>query len=81
MARRQVLTLVAERKLAELIEPPQGGAVLERAGNRGFDLHPDGERFAVAVAAQTPSGTKQDKVVFIFNFFDELRRIAPATKR
>ena len=32
-------------------------------------------------AAQTPGGAKQDKVVFIFNFFDELRRIAPATKR
>jgi Tol biopolymer transport system component len=59
------------------------GRYLERAGNRGFDLHPDGERFAVAFApaAQTPSGTKQDKVVFMFNFFDELRRIAPATKR
>jgi hypothetical protein len=23
-------------------------------------------------------GANQDKVVFIFNFFDELRRIAPA---
>jgi serine/threonine-protein kinase len=57
------------------------GRYLERAGNRGFDLHPDGERFALALAAQTPSDTKQDKVVFIFNFFDELRRIAPATKR
>ena len=59
------------------------GHYLERAGNRGFDLHPNGERFAVALApaAQTPSGTKQDKVVFIFNFFDELRRIAPARRR
>jgi serine/threonine-protein kinase len=59
------------------------GRYLERAGNRGFDLHPDGERVALAVApaAQTPSDTKQDTVVFIFNFFDELRRIAPATKR
>ena len=65
-------------------EKPQrwsDGRYLERAGNRGFDLHPDGERFAVAVPAQTPSDTKQDKVVFIFNFLDELRRIAPATKR
>ncbi len=59
------------------------GRYLERPGNRGFDLHPDGERFALALApaAQTPSGTKQDKVVFIFNFFDELRRIAPAAER
>jgi hypothetical protein len=51
-----------------------------RGGNRMFDLHPDGERFALATASQTPIGAKLDKVVFIFNFFDELRRIAPATK-
>ena len=54
------------------------GRYLERSGNRGFDLHPDGARFAVALApaAQTAGGTIQDKVVFIFNFFDELHRIA-----
>ena len=46
-----------------------------------FDLHPDGERFVLAAAPRTPDGAKQDKVVFISNFFDELRRIAPATKR
>ena len=59
------------------------GRYLERPGNRGFDLHPDGERLAVAFApaAQTPRDAKQDKVVFIFNFFDELRQIAPATRR
>jgi serine/threonine-protein kinase len=51
-----------------------------RGGNRMFDLHPDGERFALATASQTPIGAKLDKVVFIFNFFDELRRIARATK-
>jgi eukaryotic-like serine/threonine-protein kinase len=59
------------------------GRYLERAGNRGFDVHPDGDRVALALApaVQTPSDLKQDKVVFIFNFFDELRRIAPTTKR
>jgi len=48
--------------------------------SRAFDLHPDGERLAVAV----PSGAaeeKLDKVIFIFNFFDELRRIAPPSKK
>ena len=50
-------------------------------GSRMFDVHPDGERFALAPATQTPIGAKLDKVVFIFNFFDELRRIAPATTR
>jgi serine/threonine-protein kinase len=41
-----------------------------------FDLHPDGNRFAVALAdagVQAPT----DKVIFVFNFFEELRRIAP----
>ena len=48
---------------------------------RSFDLHPDGERFVVAAAPEGDSALKQDKLVFIFNFFDELRRIAPATAR
>jgi eukaryotic-like serine/threonine-protein kinase len=48
---------------------------------RMFDLHPDGERFAVAPAAQAEEGAKRDKVAVILNFFDELRRIAPATER
>jgi serine/threonine-protein kinase len=47
---------------------------------RSFDIHPDGERFAIS-AAQTPIEDRRDKIVFIFNFFDELRRIAPAAKR
>jgi hypothetical protein len=36
---------------------------------------------ALAALPQTQATVKQDKVVFVFNFFDELRRIAPATKR
>jgi hypothetical protein len=46
---------------------------------RPFDLHPDGERFALVPAAETEKA-QQDKVVLVFNFFDELRRIAPAGK-
>jgi serine/threonine-protein kinase len=47
---------------------------------RSFDLHPEGER----IAAEVPTGQteeKLDKVTFIFNFFDELRRIAPPSKK
>jgi Tol biopolymer transport system component len=51
-----------------------------RGPNRMFDLHPDGERFALMPALQAPVGAKLDKVVFIFNFFDELRRIAPVKR-
>ena len=50
-----------------------------RPRQRGFDVHPDGDRFALAPFVE-PTTTRQDKVVFIFNFFDELRRIAPSTK-
>ena len=56
------------------------GRFVVRGINRMFDLHPDGERIALVPAAQTQNGTKQDHVTFIFNFFDELRRIAPARK-
>ena len=45
---------------------------------RSFDLHPDGDRFALAAAPDSQNVVKQDKVVFIFNFFDELKRLAPA---
>jgi Tol biopolymer transport system component len=46
---------------------------------RAYALHPDSQRFAVAATPQD-TGAKQDKVVFVFNFFDELRRLAPAAK-
>jgi serine/threonine-protein kinase len=58
------------------------GLVTPRGGNnRGFDLHPDGQRVAVLKAAEQQAEEKRDKVVLIQNFFDELRRVAPATKR
>ncbi len=41
-----------------------------------YDLHPDGKRLAV-VSFQDQS-LVQDKVVFMFNVFDYLRKIAPA---
>jgi hypothetical protein len=48
--------------------------------NRSLDLHPDGQRFALAAVQETQAAEKQDKVVFIFNFVDELRRLAPAKR-
>ncbi len=49
---------------------------LPRVGVGSYALHPDGERFAMA---RVPDLTteQQDRLVVIFNFFDELRRIAP----
>jgi hypothetical protein len=46
--------------------------------NRSFNLHPDGERVTIA-SAENATALKQDKMVFVFNFFDELRRVAPST--
>ena len=46
-------------------------------GFRNFDLHPDGDRFAVLVTDDADVESKRDKVTFIFNFFGELERIAP----
>src|SRR5262249_52719111 len=45
-----------------------------------FALHPDGNRFAIALAPERSTAAKQDKVVLVFNFLDELRRIVPSRK-
>jgi Tol biopolymer transport system component len=46
-----------------------------------FDLHPDGKRFAVLKAPGTEQNAVVNKVSFIFNFFDELRRKLPPGSR
>jgi hypothetical protein len=49
--------------------------IFVRAGGAGFDLHPDGERVAMAPRRDTTTGPTH--VTLMFNFFDELRRVAP----
>ena len=44
-----------------------------------FDLHPDGERVVMAPATAATAGPTH--VTLIFNFFDELRRLAPTGRR
>ena len=46
-----------------------------RPPSRDVDVHPDGQRFAVAPRAQNVTAAKQDKVVFVFNFFEQLKRL------
>jgi serine/threonine protein kinase/Tol biopolymer transport system component len=41
-----------------------------------YDIHPDGKRLAV-VGIRDQETIVHDTVVFVFNFFDELRRLAP----
>ena len=65
---------------APLFAPEWRWSEARYVGNRPwrvFDLHPDGERFAIGPELQATGSTNHDKVVFIVNFFDELRRIAP----
>ena len=48
------------------------------ANATGFDFAPDGKRMVVTVPASTQEPSKQEHtVVFVQNFFDELRRLAP----
>jgi len=54
---------------------------LTNRGFRNFDLHPDGQRFAVLKAPDTEAEAKRNHVTLIFNIFDELRRIAPPSNR
>jgi dipeptidyl aminopeptidase/acylaminoacyl peptidase len=49
-------------------------------GQSPYDLHPDGKRIATTAAGQEGGGQKRDQLVFILNFFDHLRKIAPAVK-
>jgi Tol biopolymer transport system component len=44
---------------------------------RRFDLHPDGERFLLAPIPRPDATVKQEKVVFVFNWLDELKRLVP----
>src|SRR4030095_250833 len=65
---------------ADQPRPWSDARFLLRPRYRSFDLHPDGNRFALSAVPQTQVSVKRDKVVFVFNFFDELRRLAPARK-
>jgi Tol biopolymer transport system component len=57
--------------------PWSPGRYAFRGPNRMFDLHPDGTRVAYAPASRTPNVAPPGTVVLIFNFFQELRRLAP----
>ena len=52
----------------------------DRGGMFIFDVHPDGKRFAVLKSPGTEQIPTVNKVSFIFNFFDEIRRRVPTGK-
>jgi hypothetical protein len=51
------------------------------ANGLAWDLAPDGKRVAVVVPVESAEAPKQEhEVVFLMNFFDELRRRGPLGK-
>jgi hypothetical protein len=66
---------------AERARPWSNTRLQMRGAFRMFDVHPDGERFAIALADRPAAGAKSDKLVFVLNFFDELRRLASSAPR
>jgi Tol biopolymer transport system component len=61
-------------------EPVGNKAIAARPRFRSFDLHPDGTRFAVAEPSSLDGQARYDKGVFVFNFFDEVTRIAAGAR-
>jgi Tol biopolymer transport system component len=45
--------------------------------DRPFDLHPDGRRLAMAAVPGADKRERLSHAILLFNFFDELRRVAP----
>jgi hypothetical protein len=53
--------------------------IMPRRLGLNYALHPDGRRVVAHVAPEKPAfATSSDRLVFVTNFFDELRRLAPA---
>ena len=51
---------------------------LPRGGT--FDLHRDGGRIAIGAAPEMTAPATADRVVFVFNFFHDLQRLAPPAR-
>lgn len=50
-------------------------------GNKNINLAPDGKRIIALMPVETAEGqTAQSHVIFLLNFFDELRRKVPVGK-
>lgn len=72
-------TVKGTRFVVETPRPWPGGRYQTRGRTRMFDLHPDGERLVLALAADSPRGGSKAAAQFVFNFFEDLRRMAPSS--
>ncbi len=59
-----------------------GQRVFDPADNQTLylDLHPDGERVALRLGPEAGEEARRDSVTLMFNFFEELRQIAPPVR-
>ena len=64
------------RFTVETPRPWTGGRYQTRGRNRMFELHPDGDHLVLAVAAPPAGSGTTATAQFVFNFFEELRRVA-----
>jgi len=69
-------TVQGTRFMVATPQPWPNGRYETRGRNRMFDLHPDGDRAVLALAA-AKAVERPSTAQFIFNFFDELKRLAP----
>jgi hypothetical protein len=45
-----------------------------------YDIHPDGKRFIMVSERKDAATTPRQQVNIVLNWFEELRRLAPATR-
>jgi serine/threonine-protein kinase len=53
-------------------------AALGTAWGRGYDVSPDGQRFLIAVPKDSQSASAPTQMIFVQNWFEELKRLVPA---
>jgi hypothetical protein len=53
-------------------------AHMRHGPTRSFDLHPDGNRVVMSPLIEPPGAAAPARIVFVFNFFDELRQAGAA---
>ncbi|MBI4909591.1 MAG: serine/threonine-protein kinase [Acidobacteria bacterium] len=89
---RELFFLDSERRL-NVLEYTVSGATFQagksrvwaeaRLANMGvgvYDVAPDGKRVAAILSGREDEGEKQTHLMFLLNFFDELRRLAPVKR-
>jgi hypothetical protein len=72
-----VYAVQGTRFTVETPRPWPGGRYQTRGRNRIFELHPDGDHLVLPLAAAPAGSVTNAAAQFVFNFFEELRRIAP----